>query len=58
LLVDRGIVPERLPAAEDVKKVQRRLDAEQKKLPQQIPRLEGPAAGPKEGLPDEDPLRS
>jgi len=40
LLVDRGIVPERLPAAEDVKKVERRLAAEQKKLPEQAERLE------------------
>jgi DNA-damage-inducible protein D len=48
LLVDRGIVPERLPAAEDVKKVERRLDAEQKKLPQQVKRLEGPDIGPTE----------
>ena len=42
LLVDRGIVPERLPAAEDVKKVERRLQAEQKKLPKQIETFEGP----------------
>jgi len=32
LLVDRGIVPESLPPAEDVKKVERRLNSEQKKL--------------------------
>ena len=32
LLVDRGIVPENLPPAEDVKKVERRLASEQKKL--------------------------
>jgi DNA-damage-inducible protein D len=43
LLVDRGIVPERLPPAEDVKKVERRLETEQKKLPRQVKRLEGPA---------------
>jgi len=42
LLVDRGIVPERLPPAEDVKKVERRLETEQKRLPRQIRRLEGP----------------
>ncbi|MCX5685028.1 MAG: DNA damage-inducible protein D [Planctomycetota bacterium] len=36
LLVGRGIVPERLPAAEDVKKVERRLQTEQKKLPGQV----------------------
>jgi DNA-damage-inducible protein D len=45
LLVDRGIVPETLPPAEDVKKVERRLDAEQKKLPGQVKRLEGPGTG-------------
>jgi DNA-damage-inducible protein D len=43
LLVDRGIVPERLPAAEDVKKVERRLASERKKLPRQAERLEGPS---------------
>lgn len=43
LLVDRGIVPERLPAAEDIKKIERRLEAEQKKLPRQIEGFEGPA---------------
>jgi DNA-damage-inducible protein D len=45
LLVDRGIVPERLPPAEDVKKVERRLATEQKKLPKQVKRLEGPGSG-------------
>lgn len=35
LLVDRGIIPESLPRAEDVKKVERRLKSEQKKLPEQ-----------------------
>jgi DNA-damage-inducible protein D len=45
LLVDRGIVPERLPPAEDVKKVERRLETEQKKLPKQVKRLEGPEPG-------------
>jgi DNA-damage-inducible protein D len=33
LPVDRGIAPETLPPAEDVKKVERRLRSEQKKLP-------------------------
>jgi DNA-damage-inducible protein D len=42
VLVDRGIVPERLPPAEDVKKVERRLETEQKKLPKQVKRLPGP----------------
>jgi DNA-damage-inducible protein D len=48
LLVDRGIVPERLPPAEDVKKVERRLETEQKKLPKQIKRLQGPGVEPAE----------
>jgi len=48
LLVDRGIVPERLPPAEDVKKVQRRLETEQKKLPKQIKRLQEPGVEPVE----------
>jgi DNA-damage-inducible protein D len=33
VLTDRGIVPEQLPPAEDAKKVERRLAAEEKKLP-------------------------
>jgi len=41
LLVDRGIVPEALPPAEDVKKVERRLLTERKKLPSQVEPLEG-----------------
>ena len=32
MLTKRGIVPENLPPAEDVKKVQRKLNAEEKKL--------------------------
>jgi DNA-damage-inducible protein D len=36
----RGIVPEQLPAAEDVQKVERRVAAEQKKLPRQVKPLE------------------
>lgn len=43
LLVDRGIVPERLPPGEDVKKVERRLATEQKTLPKQVKGLEGPS---------------
>ena len=31
MMIERGIVPEDLPPAEDVKKVERRLAAEQKK---------------------------
>ena len=34
MLTERGIVPEKLPPAEDVKKVERRLASEQKKLMQ------------------------
>jgi DNA-damage-inducible protein D len=41
LLMDRGIVPENLPAAEDAKKVERRVLAEQKKLPKQSDPLAG-----------------
>jgi DNA-damage-inducible protein D len=36
LLVDSGIVPEALPPAEDVKKVERRLKTERTKLPKQV----------------------
>jgi DNA-damage-inducible protein D len=42
LLADRGIVPEQLPPAEDVKKVERRLAAEERKLPRQVERLQAP----------------
>lgn len=45
LLTDRDIVPERLPAAEDVKKLERRLKSEEKKLPNQAPRLGGKKKG-------------
>ncbi len=41
LLTDRNIVPEELPAAEDVKKLERRLKSEEKKLPKQTPKLGG-----------------
>ena len=44
LLTDRNIVPEKLPAAEDVKKLERRLESEAKKLPRQTTRL-GSKAG-------------
>jgi DNA-damage-inducible protein D len=39
LLTDRKIVPEELPAAEDIKKVARRLTADEKKLPGRAPAL-------------------
>ena len=32
MLTQRGIIPENLPPAEDVKKLQRKLDGEEKKL--------------------------
>lgn len=32
MLLERGIVPEDLPVAEDIKKVERRLASEQKKV--------------------------
>lgn len=41
LLTDRDIVPEQLPVAEDVRKVERRLKSEARKLPKQAPRLGG-----------------
>jgi DNA-damage-inducible protein D len=31
MMIDRGIVPENLPPAEDVKKIERRLTSEEKK---------------------------
>jgi DNA-damage-inducible protein D len=40
VLGNRGIIPEDLPAAEDVKKIERRLASEQKKLPKQVKALE------------------
>lgn len=39
ILTDRNIIPEALPPAEDVKKIERRLKAEEKKLPGETPRL-------------------
>lgn len=40
VLTDRGIVPEKLPTAEDLKKIERRHKSEHKKLPKQVERLE------------------
>jgi len=42
LLKKRGIMPEDLPSAEDVKKVERRLQSEQKKLPRNVEGFELP----------------
>jgi DNA-damage-inducible protein D len=44
LLRQRGIVPENLPAAEDVKKIERRVQSDAKKLPKMAPKLP-PAKG-------------
>ena len=44
LLARRNIVPEDLPAAEDVKKVERRVSSEERRLPKQTKRLTSPAA--------------
>ena len=48
LLVQRGIAPERLPPAEDVKKVERRLKSEQKKLSRNTESLDSPSDAPAE----------
>lgn len=40
LLTQRGIVPEDLPAAEDIRKVERRLDSDAKKLPKSVSPLD------------------
>lgn len=47
LLTDRNIVPEQLPAAEDVKKLERRLKSEEKKLRNQGQRLGDESGGKK-----------
>jgi len=39
LLTDRKIIPEELPAAEDIKKVTRRLKSDEKKLPSRTPKI-------------------
>ena len=36
MLIKRGVKPEALPAAEDVKKIQRKLEGEEKKILKQI----------------------
>jgi len=42
LLTDRDIRPESLPPAEDIKKIERRLKTDEKKLPKQTDKLEQP----------------
>ncbi len=39
VLTDRGIKPEELPPAEDIKKLERRVKSEEKKLPKQSGRI-------------------
>lgn len=39
VLTDRGIAPEELPPAEDIKKLERRVKSEEKKLPKQMRRI-------------------
>ena len=39
MLKERGVLPEELPAAEDVKKVQRKLTTEEKKIPGQTKKI-------------------
>jgi DNA-damage-inducible protein D len=46
VLADRDILPEQLPAAEDIKKVERRVASEEKKLPRQVKPLEAPEEEP------------
>jgi len=36
ILLKRGVKPEKLPSAEDVKKVQRRIDSTEKKILKEI----------------------
>jgi DNA-damage-inducible protein D len=51
LLTDRGITPESLPPAEDLKKLERRVKSEQKKLPEQTEKLPDDEAGGNAGEP-------
>ena len=40
ILKDRGVKPEQLPPAEDVKKVERRLDKEEKKILKEVKKIQ------------------
>lgn len=40
ILRDRGVIPENLPVAEDVKKVQRRLESEEKKVLRDVKKIQ------------------
>ena len=46
VMADRDILPEQLPAAEDIKKIERRVASEEKKLPRQVKPLEAPEEEP------------
>ncbi len=48
LLRNRGIIPEQLPPAEDIRKVERRLQSEERKLPKVVERLDHPGEDPPE----------
>lgn len=41
ILKERGVQPEKLPPAEDVKKVQRRLDSDEKKVLKEVKKIKG-----------------
>ena len=45
MLKDRGVIPENLPIAEDVKKVQRRLDGEEKKVLKDVKKIQNKKKG-------------
>lgn len=40
ILHDRGVKPEQLPPAEDVKKVERRLESEEKKILKEVKKIQ------------------
>lgn len=40
MLQDRGVKPEQLPPAEDVKKVERRLESEEKKILKEVKKIQ------------------
>ena len=41
MLIERGVKPEALPPAEDVRKVQRKLDSDEKKLLKDVKKKKG-----------------
>lgn len=40
MLQNRGVKPEQLPPAEDVKKVERRLESEEKKILKEVKKIQ------------------